>query len=79
MTAKVALVTGAAQGMERACVDAFVGDGWKVIAAVGQYQFRRSCPCAGHFAAAGQDQFMTLAQLASLASCIDMPSELPWN
>jgi NAD(P)-dependent dehydrogenase (short-subunit alcohol dehydrogenase family) len=32
VTAKVALVTGAAQGIGRACVDAFVADGWKVIA-----------------------------------------------
>jgi NAD(P)-dependent dehydrogenase (short-subunit alcohol dehydrogenase family) len=32
MTMKVALVTGAAQGIGRACVDAFVGDGWTVIA-----------------------------------------------
>jgi NAD(P)-dependent dehydrogenase (short-subunit alcohol dehydrogenase family) len=32
MTAKVALVTGAAKGIGRACVDAFVADGWKVIA-----------------------------------------------
>lgn len=32
MTAKVALVTGAAHGIGRACVDAFVADGWKVIA-----------------------------------------------
>jgi len=29
---KVALVTGAAQGIGRACVDAFVADGWMVIA-----------------------------------------------
>jgi NAD(P)-dependent dehydrogenase (short-subunit alcohol dehydrogenase family) len=29
---KVALVTGAAKGIGRACVDAFVADGWKVIA-----------------------------------------------
>jgi NAD(P)-dependent dehydrogenase (short-subunit alcohol dehydrogenase family) len=29
---KVALVTGAAQGIGRACVDAFVADGWSVIA-----------------------------------------------
>ena len=32
MTAKVALVTGAAHGIGRACVDAFVGDEWNVIA-----------------------------------------------
>src|SRR5689334_8501078 len=32
MTMKVALVTGAAKGIGRACVDAFVADGWKVIA-----------------------------------------------
>ena len=32
VTVKVALVTGAAQGIGRACVDAFVADGWKVIA-----------------------------------------------
>jgi NAD(P)-dependent dehydrogenase (short-subunit alcohol dehydrogenase family) len=31
-TAKVGLVTGAGQGIGRACVDAFVADGWKVIA-----------------------------------------------
>jgi NAD(P)-dependent dehydrogenase (short-subunit alcohol dehydrogenase family) len=31
VTAKVALVTGAAQGIGRACVDAFVTDGWEVI------------------------------------------------
>lgn len=32
MTVKVALITGAAAGIGRACVDAFVADGWKVIA-----------------------------------------------
>jgi NAD(P)-dependent dehydrogenase (short-subunit alcohol dehydrogenase family) len=32
MRVKVALVTGAAKGIGRACVDAFVADGWKVIA-----------------------------------------------
>lgn len=29
---KVAIVTGAAQGIGRACVDAFVADGWQVVA-----------------------------------------------
>jgi NAD(P)-dependent dehydrogenase (short-subunit alcohol dehydrogenase family) len=32
VTPKVALVTGAAQGIGRACVDAFVADGWRVVA-----------------------------------------------
>jgi len=32
VTPKVALVTGAAHGIGRACVDAFVADGWSVVA-----------------------------------------------
>ena len=32
MTARVALVTGGAHGIGRACVDAFVADGWNVVA-----------------------------------------------